>query len=391
MQNGFSGWAEKGGAAHLFRRLLSQGNPVMLNRAGHGEITHWEDEMSKNITRLSAEPADFPPAARRGIQVLSLLAISSACAAAGTLYVSDSSLFTVNVFNSTTGALTGMLTPTGGWGDPTGIAVGANGNVYVSDFENNLVDQFSASGGFLGAFINQGLNEPTGLAFGPDGDLYVANFGAGNESYINQYDSNGNLISTVVPSSTGLSNPEAIAFGSDGNLYIADSGNGAVDQVLLPSATFNTLIGSGCPGAPFSDPEGVAFGPNQNLFVSDAGAGCGGSAYGVYEYNTSGTLLETFIAGNILSGPMDLVFGPDGNLYVTDGEGRVAEFNGTTGVEVADFVPNGGSGGPLVDPTFLAFGGAEPAPEPAPFVSMGLGLAGLAWLLRRQSGFPRGL
>jgi hypothetical protein len=137
----------------------------------------------------------------------------------------------------------------------------------------------------------------------------------------------------------------------------------------------------------------VAFGPNGNLYVSDAGFGCadssipGGSAdYGVWEYNTSGTLLGSFVAPNILSTPIDLVFGPDGNLYVTDSGARVALFNGTTGAEMTDFVANSGSAGPLNDPTFLAFTPSS-VPEPATLGSIGLGLAaGLLLLRRRRPG-----
>jgi glucose/arabinose dehydrogenase len=308
------------------------------------------------------------------------------------LYVSDDLNNTVSIFNSTTGALTGNLTPTGGWGSPSGIAIGPNGDVYVADMNNNVVDQFSPGGAFLGTFISSGLFEPTGLAFGPDGYLYVANFGNFNDSYIERFNASGNPVdgSPFVPYTTGLDDPEAIAFGPDGNLYITDPGNG-LDQVLLPSGAFSTLVPLGCPSTPFSNPQGVTFGPNQNLYVSDAGYGCydpsvpGDSAdYSVYEYNTSGALLNTFIAPDILDTPIDLAFGPNGNLFVTDSGGRVAEFDGTTGAELPDFVPYTGSGGPLDSPTFLAFG-QSPVPEPTSLGLMGLGLAGLALLRVRRS------
>ena len=270
---------------------------------------------------------------------LFVLAACSSSATADNLYVSDASLFTVSVFDATTGAFTGTLTPTGGWGDPTGIAVGPNGDVYVADSANNVVDQFSASGAFLDTFISSGLFMPSGMAFGPDGYLYVANYGVGNDAYIARFDSSGNPVdaSPFVPSSTNMEYPGAIAFGPDGNLYIADPANG-VDEVLLPTGTFSTLIPVGCPSTPFTNPQGVAFGPDQNLYVSDAGYGCydpsapgGYLDYGVYKYDTSGTLLGTFVATNLLDTPIDLAFGPDGNLYVTDSQGRVALFNGTTG------------------------------------------------------------
>jgi tripartite motif-containing protein 71 len=320
------------------------------------------------------------------MQVLAglLLLVCSIPVSAGSLYVSDGSLFTVQVFNSTTGALTNSITLPGSGSAPSGIAVASDGSVYVADQANSVVDHFTAGGTFLSTFISSGLFAPTGMAFGPDGYLYVANQGVGNNSYISRFDSSGNPVdgTPFVPASTGLFDPGAIAFGPDGNLYIADSGNGAVDKVIRTTAAFSTLIPAGCPSTPFSIPEGVAF-SNVSLYVSDEGSGCGGGGgpFGVYKYDTSGNLQSTFVATNVLSTPVDLAFGPNGNLFVTDGTPRVAEFDGTTGAYLTDFVPNGGSGGPVQDPTFLAFSSSA-IPEPATFGFMALGLAGL--LIRRR-------
>ncbi len=304
----------------------------------------------------------------RSLRALSVLAICTASAIADKLYVSDASLFTVKVFDGITGAPLGQLVPAGGWGSPSGIAVATDGRVYVADFDNNEVYRFSAAGAFIDKFIPASsgtLFEPSGLAFGPDGYLYVANWGPGNNSYIVRFaTTNGTTPvdpTPFVPASTGLFDPGAIVFGRDGNLYIADSANDSIDRVT-PAGVFTTLVPAGCPTTPFTDPSGLTFGPDQQLYVSDEGFGCGvNTPYGVYKYSTAGSLLSTFIAQNVLSTPIDLAFGPDGNLYVTDDQGRVARFNGTTGAAMPDFVPSGGSSGPLINPTFLAFSGQAAA------------------------------
>ncbi len=136
-------------------------------------------------------------------------------------------------------ALTGTLAPTGGWelGQPSGIAVAPNGDVYVADMSNSVIDQFSPNGAYIGVFATSGLFSPGALAFGPDGNLYVSNFTS--NGYITRYDSNGNPVdgTPFVPADTGLTYPQGLAFAPNGNLYIGDSTD-QLDQVL-PSGAFS--------------------------------------------------------------------------------------------------------------------------------------------------------
>ncbi len=49
--------------------------------------------------------------------------------------------------------------------DPTGLAIGPDGNLYVSDYLGNTIDEYSPSGAFLGTFTATNLNHPEGIAF----------------------------------------------------------------------------------------------------------------------------------------------------------------------------------------------------------------------------------
>jgi hypothetical protein len=73
---------------------------------------------------------------------------------------------------------------------PTGMAVDAAGNVYVAEFGNSLIRQISAGSGLIGTLAGSSagyagdgglsnaalLNQPTGVALGVDGSLYVADY-----------------------------------------------------------------------------------------------------------------------------------------------------------------------------------------------------------------------
>jgi sugar lactone lactonase YvrE len=201
---------------------------------------------------------------------------------------------------------------------PAGVAVDAQGNVYVADAGNNRVVQFSAEGG---------------LTNGQAGDLF---FGQGSGT--------GNAANAGGVSAHALNGPQAVAVDDEGNLYVADSGN---NRVLAFSSGFSSLDASRVFGQPsFSDntpdisginasglasPYGVAVDGAENVYVSD-----GGNAR-LLEYNASSSPFNTadrffgqatFNGGAVNAGgstsdhgfdsPSEVAVDTAGNLYAAD-------------------------------------------------------------------------
>jgi sugar lactone lactonase YvrE len=224
--------------------------------------------------------------------------------ASGNLYVADAgnnqirmigTAGMVNTFAGTGIAGASNVADSVSFNSPLGIAVDNVGNIYVADYENNLVRKITQAGmvstlagsGAKGA--NDGLdtaatfNLPEALAVDAADNIYVA-------------DNGNNLIRKVTPTGqvttfagsgqpgrndgtgTGASfnSPFGIAIDADGNLYVADSGNNLIRKIT-PGGAVTTIAGSGSKGAndgtsstaSFNTPAGIAIDSSGNIYVAD--------------------------------------------------------------------------------------------------------------------------
>ena len=122
---------------------------------------------------------------------------SAVSANKGDLYVVDTSSHVVDRFSEKgeylcqiTGAAVesatecngaaGSKTPAGSM-EPRGVAIGPNGDVYVSDFPHSVIDVFSPSGEYLTQIVSAEVERPRALAVDGSGDLYVAATGGVRE------------------------------------------------------------------------------------------------------------------------------------------------------------------------------------------------------------------
>jgi sugar lactone lactonase YvrE len=152
--------------------------------------------------------------------------------------------------------------------NPTGIAIDANNNILVSDTTNNLIRKISPSGivttlagvtAVAGTQDGAGnialFNQPSGLAIGNNGILYVADTG---NSTIRVITGSG-VVSTLAGLSgigglkdgTGnnswFNQPKAIAFDVGGYIYVADTGNAAIRKVSLNGEVTTLALSSDIP------------------------------------------------------------------------------------------------------------------------------------------------
>jgi sugar lactone lactonase YvrE len=136
--------------------------------------------------------------------------------------------------------------------NPVGVAVDVLGNVYVADANNNrirkirmdgVISTFAGNGGAGFADGNGNVamfNNPTGIAVDAQGNLYVAD--AGNNR-IRKITSSG-VVSTWAGSGTAghadttaayarFKNPKGVAVDAKGTVYVADELNNCIRMIII--------------------------------------------------------------------------------------------------------------------------------------------------------------
>jgi hypothetical protein len=195
---------------------------------------------------------------------------------------------------------------------PQNVAVNAQGDVFIADTYNNRVVEVTPQGqviavagdgvagysgdGGLGAFAE--LNEPTGLAVDAQGNLYIADSA---NNVIRRVDAKTGIITTVAgdyaadkangglggfsgdggpATSAQLNDPQGVAVDGAGDLFIADTFNNAIREVT-PAGTISTVVNSSAqPGGETSGaaatasrlntPYGVAIDQStDDLYIAD--------------------------------------------------------------------------------------------------------------------------
>jgi len=165
--------------------------------------------------------------------------------AAGRLYVVEGSAGRVTIFNpdgtvATSFGKTG--TGDGEFQEPWGVAVAPNGDIYVADTWNHRIQKFDATGRFLakwGSFADvknpteqpSAFWGPRAVAIGPDGNVYVTDTG---NKRIQVFDQTGRFVRALGSEGSGpgqFREPVGLAIDASGNLYVADTWNQRIQKL----------------------------------------------------------------------------------------------------------------------------------------------------------------
>jgi DNA-binding beta-propeller fold protein YncE len=155
-----------------------------------------------------------------------------------------------------------------------GLAVDKNGDIWVADFSNNRVQEFSPAGAFLTTFGEAGkgngqFERPVALAVSGE-HVYVVDY---KNNRVQEFTTSGSWLRTWGKEGAGQGEflrPYAIDVEPvSGDLYVTDNGHNRV-QAFSPTGQFIMLFGS---SEQLSGPTGLAFDATGRAFVGDNGNG----------------------------------------------------------------------------------------------------------------------
>jgi YYY domain-containing protein len=157
----------------------------------------------------------------------------------------------------------------GAFRQPRGVAVDAEGQVYVADFDNNRVQKLTRALEPLAAWGGEGagpglFRQPCEVAVLGD-ELLVADTWNGRVQVL---DREGRFLRELA---TGLYGPRGIATGPDGTVYVADTGNHRVRRFNRDGTDAGGFGGPGSAPGQFLEPIGIAVSDDARVYVCDNG------------------------------------------------------------------------------------------------------------------------
>jgi sugar lactone lactonase YvrE len=229
-----------------------------------------------------------------------------------------------------------------GFSDPFGIVIALDGTVYVSDAgDGNRIRKLTTQGTLVSlAGGNEGFADgsealfstPSGLAVDADGNIYVADTGNNRirkvtrEGVVSTVAGNGTAGYADGPAlSSQFDGPIGISLDDKGNIYVADTYNDRIRKISVDNQV-TTVAGAGWPGdvdgdaasARFNTPCGIVVGPDGTLIVADTGNNKLRKVMPTGQVTTMPLAFQEDPNKSWLRTPIGLALSHDGFLYVTE-------------------------------------------------------------------------
>jgi ABC-type Fe3+ transport system permease subunit/DNA-binding beta-propeller fold protein YncE len=212
---------------------------------------------------------------------------------------------------------------------PRTIDFDASGNVYVGD-KTGRIQHLTDHGEVLGTIHLPAFQagNPTGLSLGPDGNLYVADT---HYHRVLVYDRDGRIVRQFGEFGEGPGQfiyPTDVAFAPDGRIFVSEYGGHDRVSIYSPEGKFLSSFGrQGNGEGEFSRPQSLAVDPQRRLlYVTDA---CN---HRIAKYTLDGHLLGYI--GSVGQAPGQLRY-PYGLAVLPQGDLVVCEY-GNNRVQVLD-------------------------------------------------------
>ncbi|MCD6505123.1 hypothetical protein J7M22_00730 [Candidatus Poribacteria bacterium] len=232
----------------------------------------------------------------------------------------------------------------GGFGPEISIAFDLEGNIYVSDLKNRIIQKLNGQGKPVLTILDDSLNRPGDICVDGSGNIFVADLGA--------YPLDESSSPPVY-----LFSPCILKFSPKGKLLdkiFIDKLKGRPNQVL-PARVIIDEKGRYALGV---QPEGydrkvlIAADRKGDLFVLDP------PNSRIYKFSPSGEKLLEFGryggGDGEMDDPADIAISPDGEVVVADrGNHRMIRFSGD-GKFLSAFGHKGLGKGEMIDPSYLA-------------------------------------
>jgi len=204
--------------------------------------------------------------------------------------------------------------------EPSGVAVDASGNIYVTDISSTKVLIYTpgSNGDVLPKAVidgsNTGLTTPRGIAVDRKGKIYVTNYDGFTGITIYPAGSSGNVtpIATISGDATGLNFPVGIALDAVGNIYVTNDSSPTNSVTIYPAGS----NGNVAPSATISGPDtlldvpwAIAVDGGGKIFVANLGQGSPDvGSVTVYPPGSNGAVKPVAV----ISGPHTQLFDPVG-------------------------------------------------------------------------------